>query len=179
VLWAPCLKSDGASPSARAPPGAHHRLIVGEGYAEVALIKHLRALYTCGGAGFAVTVYNARGFEAGQVVRQAIRQGRGLRYDHSAALLDTDAGWTEAIQATAQRNRIDVVPSDPCLEAWLLDIAGYGGLRDTPGHKREFERRFGFAANDPRCLVHFPRAVLDGARHRVGPLNALLLLMGV
>ena len=37
-------------------------LVVGEGHAEVALVKHLRGLYTAGNAGFAVTAHNARGF---------------------------------------------------------------------------------------------------------------------
>ena len=154
-------------------------LVVGEGHAEVAFIKHLRGLYTGGHAGFAVTVHNARGFGAGHVIEQTIRQSRLLAYDHRVALFDTDAGWTEAVQVRARRNRIVVVPSTPCLEAWLLDVVERAGERDTLGHKAEFERRFGCVANDPRALANFPREVLDESRLRVATLDLLLTSMGV
>jgi len=153
--------------------------VVGEGHAEVALVKHLRGLYTAGNAGFAVTVHNARGFGAGHVIDQTVRQSRLLAYDRRVALFDTDAGWTDAVQARAHRNKIEVVLSEPCLEAWLLDIVGRAGERDTAGHKAEFERRLGCVANDPRALAHFAREVLQEARGRVATLDALLTAMGV
>ena len=78
-------------------------LVVGEGHAEVAFVKHLRSLYTGGNVGYAVTVHNARGFGAGHVIEQTIRQSRLLAYDHRVALFDTDAGWTAAAQAQARR----------------------------------------------------------------------------
>lgn len=154
-------------------------LVVGEGYAEVGLVKHLRGIYTRAHEGCAVKVYNARGFGAAHVVEQAIRQSRGLAYDRKVALLDTDTGWTEQVQAHARRHKIVVVPSAPCLEAWLLDVVGWAGERDTAGHKAEFERRFGCTASDTRALTHFSREVLDDARERVLPLRELLTLMEV
>jgi hypothetical protein len=154
-------------------------LIVGEGYAEFGLLKHLRALYTGGNEGYSVTVKNARGKGAGHVVQYAIRQGEQFPFDHSGALLDTDEGWTEDVQALVRRKRLQVVASTPCLEAWLLAIRGRSGERDTSGHKREFQRSFGCAADHPRALEQLDRQVLDGARSRVATLDALLSMMGV
>lgn len=50
-------------------------LLVGEGYAEVAFIAHLRSLYPSRGFGLAITVKNARGMGALSVVNFAIRLG--------------------------------------------------------------------------------------------------------
>lgn len=154
-------------------------LVVGEGHAEVVFVKHLRNLYTAGHHGFAVQVHNAHGYGAGNVIEQTIRRGRGLDFDYNVALLDTDVGWTEQVKARAKANKIKVVASSPCLEAWLLQILGNIAERDTQGHKAEFARRFGHNAHDVRVLAHFPREVLDAARGRVEPLNELLVLMGV
>lgn len=121
----------------------------------------------------------ARGKGAGHVVDQVIRQSAQIAYDRKAALLDTDDGWTQAVQALAKRKRIEVVPSNPCLEAWLLDIVGRAGQRSTAEHKREFDKHFGRPAHQLFLPDHFARAALDAARPRVAQLDALLKLMGV
>jgi hypothetical protein len=154
-------------------------LIVGEGYAEVELLRYLRASYTHGRSGLAITIKNARGKGAGHVIQSVIRQSAQSAFDRKAALLDADDGWTPTIQALAQRKRIDVVASSPCLEAWLLDITRRSGQRSTAEHKREFERHFGQPAHRLNFRDHFPREVLDAERARVEPLALLLGLMGV
>lgn len=154
-------------------------LVVGEGYAEVELLEHLRATYTHSHSGFAVTIRNARGKGAGHVIQHVIRQCAQVSFDRKAALLDTDDGWTQAVQTLAKRKRIEVVPSNPCLEAWLLDIVGRAGQRSTAEHKREFDKHFGRPAHQLFLPDHFARGVLDAARARVFQLDLLLTLMGV
>lgn len=99
-------------------------LVVGEGLAEVALATHMRALYTRGKAGAAVTVRNARGKGARHVVDYAIRQGRDNDYSAVCALLDADTDWNERTQSMARRGGVDVVLSAPCLESSLLSVFG-------------------------------------------------------
>lgn len=155
-------------------------LLMGEGDAEEVLLRHLRKLYTHGGQGFSVTIRNAHGKGAGHVVECAVRASANAAYDLCAALLDTDEGWTDAVRKKARVKSIQVVESDPCCEAWLLDIVGRAAERRSPQHKREFERLFGLPAHDPAVFTrHFPRAVLDAARARVPTLDQLLTVFGV
>lgn len=155
-------------------------LVVGEGDTEEALLLHLRRLYTHGGQGLRISIKNARGKGAGHVVDCAIRASANAAYDHCAALLDTDEGWTPAVRRRATSTSIQVVESDPCCEAWLLEIIGRGGERRSAEHKREFERAFGASAHDPRVFTtHFQRDVLDAARLRVETLDQLLRVFGV
>lgn len=133
-------------------------LLVGEGFSEVELLKHLRSLYTTNGNGFTAAVRNAHGKGAGNVVDHAIRQARQAEYDHKAVLLDTDADWTEAVRRRARSESIVIIQSAPCLEAWLLDVRGHGRERGSAEHKREFLVRCGFPAHDARVYPqHFTR----------------------
>ena len=91
-------------------------LLVGEGYAEVAFIEHLKTLYVSRGCGLALTVKNARGKGALHVVDVAIRQSRNAAFDVRAVLLDTDTDWNEKTQAMARKAKVQV-----------------GGLSSLPG----------------------------------------------
>lgn len=66
-------------------------LVVGEGDAEVLFLQHLKALYVQRGSGVVVTIKNARGKGAANVVDFAARQSRNAAYDLVVALLDTDS----------------------------------------------------------------------------------------
>jgi len=155
-------------------------LVVGEGAGECRLLEHVRAEYLRNHAGFHATIKDARGRGAGHVVDFAIRHIKQADYDHAAVLLDTDADFNVKVLARAKQAGIVVIASDPCLEAWLLDIAGQRAQRSTADHKRAFRDRFGRVAQDQRVYPeHFPRAVLDGARLRVITLHDLLKTLGV
>lgn len=91
-------------------------LLVGEGYAEVAFIAHLKALYLPRGCGIALTVKNARGKGALHVVEVSICQSRNSAFDVRAVLLDTDTDWNEKTQAMARKAKVQV-----------------GGLSSLPG----------------------------------------------
>jgi len=99
-------------------------LIVGEGFAEVELQRHLKSLLTANRQGCELTIRNARGRGAGHVVQYAIAQMRNAEFDRIGVLLDTDHDWTQATQACARRANVQVFSSDPCLEAWLLRLVG-------------------------------------------------------
>ena len=141
-------------------------LIVGEGLAEVEFLTHLRALYTAGQQGCRITLKNARGRGAGHVVKHAIAQRAQATYDRAAAMLDTDTDWTLATQTLARRNSITVLACDPCLEAWLLRLAGQhlrAGIVSADA-KARFATVFGGAAHDNGVIArHFTRKVLDTA----------------
>lgn len=155
-------------------------LVVGEGYAELALLLHVRTLYTGDHEGFKMVVGNARGKGAGHVVDYSIRLASQGGYDAVGAMLDTDTDWTAAVQKKAAKNRIKVLAGDPCLEAWLLDIFGRAKAGATADQKRLFREHFAADACSPGLFEkHVTRAILDDARNRILLLDELLQLIGV
>jgi hypothetical protein len=99
-------------------------LLVGEGTAEESFLKHLKELYVERQGGVAVTIKNAHGKGAANVVDHARKQQRNADYDVVAALLDTDTDWNDATRKQARLGKVHPVPCSPCLEAVLLEIAG-------------------------------------------------------
>lgn len=154
-------------------------LLVGEGYAEVAFIAHLRSLYPSRGFGLAITVKNARGTGALSVVNFAIRLGQNFDYDFTMTLLDTDAGWDDKTQNIARRGKVQVVPCNPCLEAMLLALHGEVQQgRSSSHHKHAFQNKFGKPANDISVYAkNFPKEFLEKARVKSPELESLLALL--
>lgn len=156
-------------------------LIVGEGYAEDSLLRHVRASYTGDYQGCRLTIGNARGKGAANVVEYAYRMSRQAKYDRIAALLDTDTDWTSTVERRSKSVGLAVLPSVPCVEAWLLEIVG--DIR--PGaasaeYKQRFVQRFGGEAHVEGLISrNFPKALLDRARPRIQILNELLVILGV
>jgi len=84
-------------------------LIVAEGDAEVAFIRHLKSLYR-DTLGRAVQEANARGKGGRHVLEVAIRRANNRDHDKVILLLDTDTDWSEAERAIARRSRIPSAP---------------------------------------------------------------------
>lgn len=154
-------------------------LLVGEGYAEVAFIEHLKTLYVSRGCGLALTVKNARGKGALHVVDVAIRQSRNAAFDVRAVLLDTDTDWNEKTQAMARKAKVQVVPCRPCLEAMLLALHGeMAQSKSSAQHKQAFATRFGAQAHDASVYArHFSFELLEKARPGSPELEQLLALL--
>ena len=154
-------------------------LLVGEGDAELAFIKHVKLLYFDRAGGIAVTVKNARGKGALGVVDFAIRQSRNADYDVKAALLDTDTDWNDKTQTMARKAKLQVVASQPCLEAMLLALHGEAVQNlSSAKYKQAFEARFGSPAHDDGVYAkHFPIELLNKARADSSQLAQLLALL--
>ncbi|BDU22499.1 hypothetical protein [Dyella sp. GSA-30] len=154
-------------------------LIVGEGDAEVTFLRHLRALY---GAelGRSVTIKNAFGGGGHQALQQAIREVRFLAYDRVVLMIDNDTHWTDADRRQAEKAKIRVIESSPCIEATLLKIAGHRPKELTADLKKQFANIFGCEAHETDYLdKHFGRVVVDRARDSVLELHDLMNHMGI
>ncbi len=154
-------------------------LLVGEGDADVAFIQHLKLLYIARGSSIAVTVKNARGKGALGVVNFTIRQSQNADYDVKAALLDTDTDWNDKTQAIARKAKVQVVPSQPCLEAVLLALHGEAAQnKSSAKYKEAFAARFGTQAHDSGVYArHFPIELLNKAKVYSPQLAQLLALL--
>jgi hypothetical protein len=154
-------------------------LLVCEGYAEVAFIEHLKALYVSRGCGLALTVKNARGKGALHVVDVAIRQSRNAAFDVKAALLDTDTGWNDTTQAIARKAKVQVLACNPCIEAMLLALHGdMAQGRSTAQYKQVFVAKFDVPAHEASLYAkHFTFEFLEKARLTSPVLEELLTLL--
>jgi hypothetical protein len=160
-------------------------LIVAEGDAEVTFIRHLKVVYR-DSLGRAVQDANARGKGGRHVLEVAIRRANNRDHDKVILLLDTDTNWSDAERAKARRSRIgrrgrlDVIESNPCLEAWILRILGVEAEGDTKHFKRLFKAEIGCEAHEPGWMERtLSKEVLDGARDGVQQLAELMNHMGI
>lgn len=154
-------------------------LLVGEGYAEYTFMLHLKGLYVQRSSSVAVTLKNAKGKGALNVVRFAIRQSSNLPYDAVAVLLDTDTDWNDKAQAIAKKAKLIVLASRPCLEGWLLSLHGAGADGKTSSQLKEaFAQRFGGSALDASVYgKHFAKAFIEQARFKSESLAQLVALL--
>lgn len=153
-------------------------LIVGEGAVEEAFLTHAKRLYVPRGCGLSVKVTNAHGKGAGHVVEWTIRQMANIQYDSVAVLLDTDTGWTPAVEKRARQKKMCVLQSTPCIEAVLLRIIG----QSDAGDSRTLKKRFApYVNNAPtehdQYSKHFGNAVLEARRRTEPAIDALLTLL--
>ena len=153
-------------------------LLVGEGYAEVAFLQHLKSLYVSRGCGLAITIKNAGGKGALNVVNVARRHSLNAAYDVRAVLLDTDTDWNDKTQAVARKTRVQVVACNPCLESMLLALHGDTAQgRSTMQCKQAFLARFASPAHDASVYAkHFSFEHMERAR-LVSPELAQLLAL--
>lgn len=152
-------------------------LLVGEGETEQAFLQHVKALYAQRGSGLRVTVRCAHGKGAGHVVDYAIRQ-RIHQFGHIAALLDTDAGWTPSVQKRAREKHIQLLKSEPCLEAMLLRAIGQfanGLTKDLKIRLSPFVQ--GDALDPHNYATHFGNDALQAGRRIERTLDDLLRLL--
>lgn len=154
-------------------------LIVAEGDAEVAFLKHIKSLYAQD-LGRSITIKNAYGKGGRHVLEMAIRISRALKYGKTVLVLDNDVNWSDRERREAERAKIKVVESSPCLEATLLKITGSDVEGTTVTIKEVFYDTFGCEAHEDGYLEeHFKKNVLDDAREVVLELGSLMNHMGI
>jgi hypothetical protein len=153
-------------------------LLVGEGDAEEIFLRHLKRLYISRGLGSSVTIKNAHGRGAQQVVHFAIRQSRVADYDVVAALFDTDVAWTDSVKKAANNAKIRLLLCQPCFESMALEMFGrpVHGLTSSQ-LKQRFTQEFGCSAHDERYLRDTDTAFFEAARQRVNCLDELLKII--
>ncbi|MDD5328622.1 MAG: hypothetical protein PHX38_01350 [Sulfuricella sp.] len=154
-------------------------LIVGEGYDEVAFLNHIKQFPGVCGQGVQITIKNARGKGALGVIDWTTKQIANVAYDKVAVLLDTDTDWTPKVAKLAKTGGIQVLTSEPCLEALLLRVLG-----QIPGESKDLKKQFApFAKNNAtrteNYADNFSRPVLAKARAYEPTIDALLKLFGI
>lgn len=153
-------------------------LIVGEGYADYHFLRHVRSLFTAGGCGPAVTVRNARGRGALNVIRSATSLSRD--FDKTGAFFDTDTDWNEHARRLADSSRIITFANEPCIEAVLLRIAGETTIpANSQECKRAFRKKFkGDAHAEGLIPRFFGKDSIAQSRTKITVVDSLLKALG-
>ena len=152
-------------------------LIVGEGYHEEAFLNHVKQLYAPRGCGLKVTIKNAHGKGAQQVIRWTCRQIANADYDSVAALLDTDADWNSKSEKLARTKKIKVLKSEPCFEAMLLRLLGVTIIGDAKTLKKQLAPYVNHDATQRNHYVtNFGPVCLQAGRIKEPTIDALLKL---
>lgn len=155
-------------------------LAVGEGDSEKAFLDHLKASYISRNCGVAMAIKQAYGKGARNVVHQAIRYGKGVSYNRIIALADTDTDYSLEVQKMAEENKILLLPSDPCFEAFLLRLHGDSKVRSSAGHKAAFEAMFNGRVQETGLLEEFfGKEFLEEVRDRNALIHQLINTLGV
>ena len=150
-------------------------LLVGEGDTDVAFLKHLKGLYNVRNCGVACTIRNAHGRGPEHVLDYTERQSRTADYDRKAAFLDTDIPWPQRMRKRAGQKYIELLPSEPCLEGFLLRILG----QQVPALSNECKTLLrDMNLKSHSCYEeHFPRELLDRRKVKIETLERLIRLL--
>lgn len=153
-------------------------LIVGEGYAEYALLEYLKGIYHVRGSGFTIKLNNARGKGAAQVIDHAIGQKRNIAYDVVAVLFDTDKDWHADVRQRAKDHSLLLFPCEPCLEAELLRTKPQIEVQGTTEQiKRHFLQQYQEEAHKMNYFAHFPADLFEQIKAENHPLKKLIKLI--
>lgn len=140
-------------------------LIVGEGLHDEAFVKHMKAVFVIRGCGLEVRVKNAKGKGARHVIDHTIRQSSNADYDIVAALFDTDQDWSDQVAALAKRKCIQILKSEPCLEAMLLRVLKLNCRGNSNELKKRLTTHLAGDAADPESYSRcFTRDVLENTK---------------
>lgn len=91
-------------------------LIVGEGDAEVAFLKHLSRLFHTRDCGVTCTIRNVHGKGPERILMRPKRLAGPIQYDHLAAFLDTDIPLPNDAWIKAHASGVEVLVSEHCIE---------------------------------------------------------------
>lgn len=160
----------------KTPPLRHTTLLVVEGDTERAFVGHLRALFARN-CGTRLTIECAYGGSGDAILEQALKLCPG--YDRRAVLYDADRPPTlKTLLHKAQAQKLELIISDPAIEAVLLAILGQPAPPDTESCKRALANLISDSLTDVRNYPrHFPESLLRAKAPDVSALRQLLALM--
>lgn len=154
-------------------------LVVGEGDSEEAFLRHIRQFPLCRRNGTKITIRNAHGKGAAHVIDYAIRISKNFNYDVVVVFFDTDTDWNNTVRKKAEKYKLKMVKSDPCLEAMLLRALGlnpdlYGNL------KQQFAPYVNHDSTESdNYAKYFHNVALQKMRKKEKELDILLQCMGI
>jgi len=157
-------------------------LLFGEGRDDRMFLAYLVSIYAAGQdlRRPKISTKKGRGGSADGVVQDAHKLPGS--YSRKLVKLDKDRPQEEIDEATriAQRHKIQIVFSMPCIEGTLLNILEPGtnyANKSSQTCKRTFESRYISTANRGKMSEYvrwFTKDLLDEARQRVPELNELI-----
>ncbi len=154
-------------------------LAYGEGEDEKLFLRHLVRSY-CRTKTVTVQTGSAGGGTPYSIVQMALRARRGEKRDYEFILLDTDVAWTEEAVKLAEAEKIELLGSDPCVEAFFLDILGISVETSVgTGKCKDVFKNLCRAGrfDEDECSRIFPKSIINEARQRNEKLNKIIKIL--
>lgn len=150
-------------------------LLVAGTPAEVAFLRHLRAIYCVGRTDLTVTIRCADSTSCALVVASAARQVRNAHFDSRIVLINVASSSQPKIPALARTSRLTLVTYLPCFEGLLLQLLT-GTTSIALGDCKSALANFGDTdwANPASYSQHLPKEILDSNAARVQTLGDLI-----
>lgn len=127
-------------------------LVLGEGETELAFLKHIKLIYGQRGNGKSTTPESAGGKGPDYILKRAIR--KSADYDRTLVLMDTDNKWPKGLVDEAEKKKIILIGSEPCIEGFFLSLL-------------ESKKKYN-SLSSPKCKDRFHRDFLN-EKHKVDP----------
>ena len=153
-------------------------LIVGEGFCDTAFLKHLKSIYDSRHSGVRITIKNAQGKGASNVIDTALKIRQRITYDVIGILYDIDVPPTPGIARKARVAKLLLIEAEPCLEGLLLKIL----KKYVPNSCKECKSKIrghliGKDQTDPAAYAGFTKETLEKSRSSIPELDRLILLI--
>lgn len=150
-------------------------LIVVEGETEEAFTAHLKRLYYQRGIPLSVSIKNAHGYGPQGIIDKLKSVAQTAEFDRRLAVLDTDIALQPAQQKWLRSQKVELIFSDPAIEATLLTILGKHAPDVTSACKSGLQKQAPGDPTDGRYYEkYFPLATLEAARLKNPTLEALI-----
>ena len=156
-------------------------LIFGEGLGEEMFLKHLKGLYSRN-SDVAITVRKGRGGTADGIVIDAAKVPGA--FNRKVVVLDNDKSRSEMKKARAEadKRKIELIESTPCLEYVLLSIVEDKDFKGKNSNqcKKEFEQKYLNKKKRSELEEYtkiFPRELLDKRRLKVSELSKMIAIL--
>ncbi|TMO53096.1 RloB domain-containing protein [Pseudoalteromonas phenolica] len=151
-------------------------VIVAEGQADEAFVKHVKSLFGVGNP--RVTPKSAGGKGPSNVIGDAIGTLRSSGCDRVASILDTDLPWPATKVREAKSKKIRLIGSNPCLEGLLLKILGKRVPASSNDCKEELHPMLSGKETEKESYAElFTKELLNEARKTVPELDELIKLI--
>jgi len=154
--------------------------LVAEGHDDFAFIKHIKAIYSCGGDGsYHISISNAKGKGPNHIISHAISKKRQIGYDLIAVLLDTDIIWSATDKKSASAHNIILLGSTPlCLEGMLLKVLDHKVPSTSDECKNLLHPLLNYKATEVRSYENlFPIDLLQNKRELFPALDKLIKII--
>ncbi|WP_456267690.1 RloB domain-containing protein [Kushneria sp. AK178] len=147
--------------------------IVVEGYTEKAFFELLREYFS--DSRYKFNINNRKGGSPEAILEHAKEESKDC--EQTYMVIDSDKGNIRDIERESQRENINVILNEPCIERTFLNILGESAPESSQNCKKKFQRYINTEKVDKRIYrSHFTRELLLEKQRHNTTLKAMIAI---